>query len=351
MIPAILLAAWLTPALIAGALGWSGIWGTGSALVEFLLPLPVAGGVLHVPSFVLAVAVIARTRSRPAGRRVVALAAFAVCAAAAALALDADRLVASLVSDYSPAGSLLRFDANALLLFVGSDAFWVGTWALAAVDVVPLRHWIVVPAAAGAVLAVRTFGLVSGEPRFIAGGTFPGPERGEEVALVYTTAGYAEERLLGWLAGSGGVTPPAQNPNAEHLAVFFSSSRDLVERRSLDLLDSARTVATVCLYEEDESIQPHPGYYDCFAERATVSAELAAAAAAARTGLGPEVDAWAGRLALCAGAPLPAEPRRDVERERLCADLDSERDALARRLARRYGIDSPERRFVIATKL
>ena len=55
---ALLIAAWLTPALIAGVLGWTGIWGTGSALVEFLIPVPVAGGVLHVPSFAVLLGIV-----------------------------------------------------------------------------------------------------------------------------------------------------------------------------------------------------------------------------------------------------------------------------------------------------
>lgn len=45
--------AWLAPAAIAGALGWRGVWGSGSAFVDYLIPIPVAGGALHVPSFVL----------------------------------------------------------------------------------------------------------------------------------------------------------------------------------------------------------------------------------------------------------------------------------------------------------
>ena len=53
-----LLIGWTVPALIAGALGWKGIWGSGSALTEFLIPIPVAGGVLHVPSFLLATALV-----------------------------------------------------------------------------------------------------------------------------------------------------------------------------------------------------------------------------------------------------------------------------------------------------
>ena len=44
--------AWITPAAIAGALGWKGIWGSGSAFADYLIPVPVAGGVLHMPSFV-----------------------------------------------------------------------------------------------------------------------------------------------------------------------------------------------------------------------------------------------------------------------------------------------------------
>src|SRR5262245_6062241 len=43
--------AWLAPAAIAGGLGWKGIWGSGSAFVDYIIPIPVAGGVLHVPSF------------------------------------------------------------------------------------------------------------------------------------------------------------------------------------------------------------------------------------------------------------------------------------------------------------
>ncbi len=48
-----ILIAWPLPALIAGALGWKGVWGSGSAFVDYIIPIPVAGGVLHMPSFAL----------------------------------------------------------------------------------------------------------------------------------------------------------------------------------------------------------------------------------------------------------------------------------------------------------
>ena len=66
---AVLILAWITPALIAGALGWSGIWGAGSALVEYLIPMPVAGGVLHVPSFAVLIVLVLSSRDWAGPRR------------------------------------------------------------------------------------------------------------------------------------------------------------------------------------------------------------------------------------------------------------------------------------------
>lgn len=54
------LLAWPLPALVAGAAGWHGVWGSGSALVDYLIPIPVAGGVLHVPSFLLGAVAVAQ---------------------------------------------------------------------------------------------------------------------------------------------------------------------------------------------------------------------------------------------------------------------------------------------------
>ena len=55
--------AWPLPAVLAGALGWQGVWGSGSALVDYLIPLPVAGGALHVPSFLCCGLAVARLPS------------------------------------------------------------------------------------------------------------------------------------------------------------------------------------------------------------------------------------------------------------------------------------------------
>jgi hypothetical protein len=44
--------------MIAGAMGWSSVWGSGSALGDYLIPIPVAGGALHVPSFLVCSAIL-----------------------------------------------------------------------------------------------------------------------------------------------------------------------------------------------------------------------------------------------------------------------------------------------------
>lgn len=100
--------AWVVPPLIAGALGWSTVWGSGSALVDYLIPVPVSGGVLHLPSFVPMMALVAlgpRLSAKAAGR-------------ARALALGA--LLTGVVLLMPPPE--WRFSRNPLGLFLAVDA-------------------------------------------------------------------------------------------------------------------------------------------------------------------------------------------------------------------------------------
>ncbi|MEQ8204630.1 MAG: hypothetical protein RIA65_00525, partial [Woeseia sp.] len=107
----ILILAWITPAAIAGAMGWSGIWGTGSAFAEYLIPVPVAGGVFHVPSFVVAAGLIFACRNSTEGLyRYLPVIGFSVLAASLSLMLEFDRLHAWMFTDYEPAGSPFRLD-------------------------------------------------------------------------------------------------------------------------------------------------------------------------------------------------------------------------------------------------
>lgn len=58
---------------------------------------------------------------------------------------------------------------------------------------------------------------------------------------------------------------PWNSPNFEHLEVRFTQSLQTVEWRKLD--DIQTVVGTICVFEEDWSIQAYPGHYDCFTER------------------------------------------------------------------------------------
>ena len=87
-----LLLAWPTPALIAGALGWKGIWGSGSATVDYLIPIPVAGGVFHAMSFIAISALLVSAPRWPGILRGIAHAVlFGISLAGALLIFDPER--------------------------------------------------------------------------------------------------------------------------------------------------------------------------------------------------------------------------------------------------------------------
>ena len=106
-----LVIAWTAPALAAGVLGWSGIWGSGSALVDYLIPIPVAGGVLHLPSFIVTTALVWPMRAGSARIAGAGSAPWLLGAAAVGLLmmLDTERLLRAIVSG---ALFLPQYDVN-----------------------------------------------------------------------------------------------------------------------------------------------------------------------------------------------------------------------------------------------
>jgi hypothetical protein len=347
---AILAAAWVTPALVAGALGWAGIWGSGSALVDFLIPVPVAGGALHVPGFVaLAAALAVLPRLSPAGVRWMALAGLAILAAALAGQVDAVRLGAWLTTDYEPYGSPLRLQENPLLLFVTTDAFWLVIACLSVGGSPAPAAWLVAPAVVLVVTGLRLGGQVAGDPAFTVGTPMPGPARGDLVVLVHAPGDVDDASLRGWLDGAGQGLRPWDSVNDEHVAVVFTRSRQLVEWRQVERIAGPETLATACLYEEDRSIVLAPGYSDCFAGRLTVAERLDALPAAGRTGLGAEVDEWYRRHRLCAGVVVPSDTR-GIALHDFCRPREPGPDRTVEALTARYGADSAQVAFVVAAR-
>ncbi len=344
----VLFLAWITPALIAGALGWSGIWGAGSALVDYLIPIPVAGGVLHVPSFAVLSLLVLSSRGRASSSRsFVPWVAFGVAAAAMAAMLDFDRLNGWLFTDYVPSGSPVRFDGNPLLLFVITDAVWAGVFTLGIGQRPPARSWLLLPVVPLAVVAIAGFDYKLGGPVFEIGPRLPGSARGNQLRLIYTSAPYDETMLLKWLEEVA-LTPPWADPNTEHEAIVFTNSLQLLKWawRDPDEVRGETAVATICRSEEDRSVVVHPGFYDCFADRETVDEALEGLAARKPTGLGREVDTWYALARFCDDVDVTQGDAHDIKSVGICIGMRRVFPEKLRRIAVNYGEDSPQFRFV-----
>ena len=126
---------WITPAVVAEMLGWRGVWGGGSAFGDLILPAPITGGILHVPSFVLAILlVMVHPKLADRGASMVR----ACCASATLLGL-------AQIIDWSNPPELQHSYFGLCLM---TDAVWSLVWML---RVPPLRTlWV--PALALALL-------------------------------------------------------------------------------------------------------------------------------------------------------------------------------------------------------
>jgi len=345
----ILILAWITPAAVAGALGWSGIWGTGSAFGEFLIPIPLAGGVFHVPSFLAAAGIILASRNSTGPLvRYLPVLAFSVLALSISLMLEFDRINAWLFTDYEPFGSPFRLDDNPLLLFVATDAFWVGSYAVMRGFTSPVRSWLMLPLVPAAVVGLSAANYQTSGPVFEIGGSMYTSSRGQEIITVYTSESYDEDVFVKWLEEDRYFALPWFNVNSEHVAVLFTNSMQAIKWGQFDQVESESTIATICLYEEDRSIIPHRDYYDCFAERNTVEQELAALAASESTGLGSDIDFWYARVLLCDGVELPEAAATDIARIGVCQGMVRVYPRNVNQFVQKYGGDSDQVSFVRA---
>lgn len=256
----ILLLAWLTPALIAELLGWKGIWGSGSALVEYLIPVPVAGGVLHVPGFCIAALIILNLHkySEKTARRV-PLVAIALLIIAQTIQLDFADLHDWLFTDYEPGTSVFRFSGNPLLLFLSTDAFWVAVYAILTGRTGALRYSPLLLLLVPVTVAAGVYVHKASTEEFQFGVSRPGEKCGDEMVLVYTRLKYDPQTFRSWLAGSDVHSQPQ---DTRRQAVYFTRSMQSIRWARFD--DRENVVATVCRYQQDEKVESYVGYEDCF---------------------------------------------------------------------------------------
>lgn len=324
---------WFIPAAVAGMLGWSGIWGTGMAFVEYLIPVPVAGGVFHLPGLVVSFILLRLLNDETSNiHRWIAYAAFTIFVLVLSLHVDFMRFYSWITTDYQPSGSPVRLESNALLLFTLTDAFFVWIYALirgAPFDKTHLSLAAGVPAVA---IALQVAVLKVSGPEFTFGGTAPSDNRAQQTQFVFTTAQYDEALLLAWLDEKNIVSSPWMNSNIEHQAIVFTSSMQLIKWRNFDEVNSSNAIATVCSYEEGQSRSIHQGLYDCFAGKKTLQMKIDEIISESAIDLHVWVDDWYARTILCEDVIIPTtRTRHNVALFNTCINLSSDFDRTMKR--------------------
>ena len=304
--------AWVVPPLFAGALGWRGVWGSGSALVDYLIPIPVAGGALHVPSFVLLMVLVAwgpQLSAKAAGR-------------ARALALGAALTGAMLL--LPPPG--WRLSQNPLGLFIVVDAVVALLSLLGAprqpglrFDAVALLALLAVPAL-GAMVAWRTLGL--GES-FVNGHATQSDDRALLSVNVEVRGDIARaslrQRAQEWAMAQH---DPAMKMGPEVTALRFKGR------------ETGAAAAVLCLYEDGTPLRWLPDGGDCLQGFTTFAARLAVHASALPAGLPRELREHLAARAACAEigwkSAHPVSPMTYTADE-ACMDLQRRGEFLAKR--------------------
>lgn len=340
---------WLTPAVIAGMLGWSGIWGTGSAFFEYLIPLPVAGGVFHVPGLITSfLALRALDNNNDHIKRLIGYGAFALLIGMLTLHIDFPRFYSWLTTDYQPHGSPIRFDSNAVYLFILTDAFWVWVYSITKGHRFSSIYLAIAIAVPPAVLLLQTLEQAVAGPTFKIGGSKMGENRGQESQFIFTTANYDEELLLAWLDKKSLIGTPWSSPNTEHEAIIFTSSMQLLKWGKYDDINQQNTIATVCSYEEDKSRTIYQGLHDCFAGKETLSMQIDKIGKDNPTGFNAWVNDWYARTLLCENVAIPGDRHRhDIALYNTCISLSRDFDHDMKRFLDGYGEDSEEMAFIL----
>lgn len=321
-----LILAWFTPAAIAGALGWSSIWGSGSVFADFLIPMPVAGGVLHVPSFI-GVSALLFTQpwaGRVAGYARGLLLVGALVGVATLLDLNKLQLAASTpmlggsIWQQQPLGLFILTDCVIAQLFMGSLG---GRWPQGT------REWALSLAAAVAVPLAYAAVSLQADPRqrdsFVYTGVRQSEQRSDESVFYYSKLPLGTDAFREAAAPVLARHDPRSSLNAEDIAIHFFDSMAAAQA-----YNQAAARYTVCLYQDGTPTTWNPGSVDCFAGHESFSERFEKASRSQNPQLPQDVRSWLGRRDACAGRkPMTAPPgvHLDNLEMRLCDPASAER--------------------------
>lgn len=327
------LLAWPLPALVAGALGWQGIWGSGSALVDYLIPLPVAGGVLHIPSFALATALVLllpRASPMAAGHMRSALVGMVVAGVLWLLNLtdilqalrDGAPLPHRLWQD-KPVGLFLASDGlMALLLFNQRSALTLGpTWR-------PGLLTILLAVAPSALPVAMSWPHSAHTPPFYIGQSRYGEAKGDETTMVFTRLPLTDPdfraKALAWAQAPAHMRDPRWLTDTEDVAVMFTNRQEVA-----DQFLTAQAQLTLCLYEDGTPPLWLEGSGDCFGPHESFGDRVQAAMAQRPHHEPPKLRHRHALVEVCStlppvsARPPPVDGSPDVAltRTRMCASV------------------------------
>lgn len=316
-----LITAWLLAPLVAAAAGWRGVWGTGSAALDYLLPLPISGGALHVPSWLLGAGLVAlRQRADTRAPWWAGLGAATMAGAGGLLLVDMADLALWWQAGAPRPSVQDLWSAHPLGLFLLVDGLLARVWPHAAGVPVPRPR-----RAAGALLAAGALGVLGASQwqqtpvsrhDLLPVQSRPGPDRGDEVLAYYTTLPMTPATLADAVARLGQLPAPQDDVNVQDQAVLFFDEHEAARQLRPD-----RVRMTWCRYDDGTPARWIEGAGDCFSGHLNFSERLAGAHDRVDPRLSLPVRLLLARVLLCRTAVGAAE----------CASVDSERAALLAR--------------------
>jgi hypothetical protein len=337
-----MLALWVTPPVVAGILGWAGIWGSGSAFTDYLIPIPVAGGALHVPTFLMAIVAVRLYGELGERVAVVVRAAFVGFALLGlALLIDVERLFLGITTDLSL--TRIPWQENPLGLFILSDSLW--TFA-SMVRVPPLgirlgRSLVVALVVPSLYLATAVTSNEHLADPFVRGQSRPASGRGDEIRWIYVRLPVSdptfESAALAWIE----PLRPERSVNVEDVAFYFTDSLDTAT--GVGALPAARTL---CVYEDGTPDRWQPGQADCFGGHESFSDRVATLQATIPHDIPQDVRAYLSAHSLCAETS-----RSDAGQDGLAEHAFCNRFDLSQMLRDVRAVHGPEQLAIWASRV
>ena len=325
---------WVAPAVLAGLFGWPGIWGSGSAFGDLIVPAPITGGIFHVPTFVAAL-VIARVYPGLSDTAVAFLRPALIAAALVGLAqlVNLERLYLHLTTDLE--ASAFRLQRNYFGLCLMTDAAISWLW-LSAVRRPTLR-WpfklsiaLLPPVACTAMILATSARLgedfLHGRPGYLE-------QRGDGMFWVYTRLSPDAPEFRAAALAYVDDRRPERRANIQDLAVYFTDSLHTAREYDPD----GEPLATLCLYEDGTPSSWHDGRGDCFSDHENFNERIERLFDELPAELPSDVRRYRVSLEACDGFEMPEE-YSDNEADNYCryARLDEK----YRQLVEAYGADA-----------